>query len=156
MSGPQPTPTPLLEARGSWRAKERKKDGEPQIEPLHHVPECPEWLEGFGREHWDRHIQALAVSRVVTAVDVDMFAALCLQYGRWRDAEEKLRDVESRLQITESGYEQVAGWTTEANKRFGLYKEMAKEFGMTPAARAKLRVEPQKEGKIVGKSRFFK
>lgn len=155
MSGPKATPSATLNARGSWRAKARAKKGEPEIEPLHYVPECPEWIEGYAREHWDRYALRLSSTGILTALDLDTYAALCLQYGRWRDAEDKLKEVESRIQITESGYEQSAGWTTEANKRFSQYREMCTHFGMTPAARAKVRAEAPKEGQRLDKGRFF-
>ncbi len=53
--GPAPTPTKILEARGSWRAKARAGELTFPVER----PECPAWLSTEARAEWDRVVERL-------------------------------------------------------------------------------------------------
>ena len=48
--GPKPTPTAILERRGSWRANHRPDVG--MQESLPELPACPEWVSFRGRQVW--------------------------------------------------------------------------------------------------------
>src|SRR5580765_2397007 len=82
--GPAPTPTAILQLRGSWRAKTRT--GEPQ--PQRGKPKCP---KSFNREQtttWRRLCRMLDQMNILTAVDGHQLERYCIYLCRWRACEE--------------------------------------------------------------------
>src|SRR5947209_513230 len=69
--GPAPTPTPILDARGSWRAKGR--DGEVQL-PVK-APTCPAFLPDEAKDEWKRQCALLPQMGVLAEVDRAALAA---------------------------------------------------------------------------------
>lgn len=82
--GPKPTPTSLLVARGSWRAK--KRAGEP--DPGRGRPRCPLWLLPEARAMWGRIAPQLDRMGVLTTADGQALAQYCQTWAKWREAEE--------------------------------------------------------------------
>ena len=54
--GPPKTPTKILQMQGSWRAKDRKGEPEPEAAV---APKCPSWVPVVGREKWDEIVGPL-------------------------------------------------------------------------------------------------
>ena len=65
MSGPAPTPTSILEARGSWRAKGREGEMRPPVKR----PGRPATLSKVAATEWNRVIGTLEHQGVVAEVD---------------------------------------------------------------------------------------
>src|SRR6187399_3227778 len=82
--GPAPTPTPILELRGSWRAKTRT--GEPQ--PPKGKPPCPKHFTKPQRIIWRRLCTMLEYMNLMTKADGHQLERYCVYYCRWRDCEE--------------------------------------------------------------------
>lgn len=74
---------------------------------------------------------------VLTVVDRAALAACGVAYGRWVEAEEKLRETPALVK-TPSGYVQQSPWLTVANKQLELMARYMSEFGMTPASRSRV------------------
>jgi P27 family predicted phage terminase small subunit len=74
---------------------------------------------------------------VLTMVDRAGLAAYCQAYGRWVEAEERLRATPPLVK-TPSGYVQQSPWLSIANKQLELMGRYMAEFGMTPASRSRL------------------
>ena len=74
---------------------------------------------------------------VLTSIDRAALAAYCQAYGRWVEAEEKLKESPA-LYKTASGYVQQSPWLTIANKQLELMGRYMTELGMTPAARSRV------------------
>ncbi len=78
----------------------RRRDGNPgkrgynQAEPVppEGVPTCPEHLSPVAQEEWHRLAQTLHDMGVFTTVDRAALAAYAQCYGRWVEAEERLRE----------------------------------------------------------------
>jgi phage terminase small subunit len=85
--GPVPTPTKVLNMRGSWRAKTRPQ--EPHALPSEKPP-CPAWLDADARKVWRVLIPQLARIGVLTRLDQHALARYCTLWIRWRKAETML------------------------------------------------------------------
>lgn len=124
--GPAKTPTPLMIARGSWRAKTR--DAEPEVtEPLVESP--PAWLTNADAlECWHRLRPLLGWMR---ATDTNIFARYCETWGVYRE-----RCVERALPGAdhESLDPRVA-------KLAELLLRMEAQIGLTPSARTGVKVD---------------
>ena len=77
---------------------------------------------------------------VLTLIDRAALAAYCQAYGRWVEAEERLRET-PMLFKTPSGYVQQSPWLGIANKQLELMGRYMTELGMTPASRSRVVVE---------------
>lgn len=137
--GPAPKPTALRLLHGDQRC--RTNLAEPQPLPVALVR--PDWLSPLAAEEWDRvapHLEAMGTAR---ATDQAALAAYCESYARWRvlvslaakspPVLDRNRDGE-RIVVKNPVYSQVRDASAEL-------RVMAREFGLTPSARAGLRVE---------------
>ena len=72
---------------------------------------------------------------MLTTFDRAALAAYCQAYGRWVEAEERLRETPLLVQDP-SGYVQQSPWLGIVNKQLELMGRYMVELGLTPAARA--------------------
>ncbi len=127
----------------------RRRDGNPgkrgynQAEPVppEGVPTCPEHLSPVAQEEWHRLAQTLHDMGVFTTVDRAALAAYAQCYGRWVEAEERLRETPTLFK-TPSGYVQQSPWLGISNRQLELMGRYMTELGMTPAARSRISVDP--------------
>lgn len=153
--GPTPTPTEVLKQRGSRRAAART--GEPKPEAK--TPRCPTWLSKEAKAVWKQVAKQLAELGVLTEIDGNALARYCSLWVRWRRATAHLEaNGETYPLLDEKGnvrclqqYPEVA----IVNKLSVLLLRLEQEYGLTPAARTRIRVDvpAAPDG---GKSRFFK
>ena len=134
MRGPAPKPTAWRRAEGN-RGKRAWNHDEPI--PPEGIPDCPPHLNEAGREEWYRLVDALVEMRVVTIVDRAVLAAYCQAYGRWVEAEEKLKETPVLIR-TPSGYVQQSPWLTISNRQMELMGRYMAELGLTPASRSRI------------------
>lgn len=149
MSGLAPTPTKLLEMRGSWRAKTRTDEPE-AVGSLHR----PAWLSAAGKKQWNHIAPLVEAMRIGSEVDSFSLATLCDSLAQYIEITQRIN--ESGIIITDSATQSVkpnplfqaqdAAWAR-------VYK-MAQQFGLTPASRAKVKVNPA--GIVDDKQQFFK
>jgi P27 family predicted phage terminase small subunit len=133
--GPAPTPTKLKLIRGAHPY--RVNLDEPV--PLALAIERPEWLSDLASLEWDRVAPHLVAMGVVTDADVSGLAVYCEAVARWRRLVELV--VASPPVVGRKGamvknpvYAQVRDAAAEV-------RVWAREFGLTPSARAGIRVE---------------
>lgn len=167
--GPQPTPTAMLAARGSWRAKHRSAHGEPTPERI--TPPCPSYLDKAEKQVWRQLAKELAALGLLTRIDRNPLARYCVLFVRWRKACDFLAKYgttyplkairpagkrEDGSQIFEEYvkcFMPMPQVNEESNLRDGLLK-LEREFGMTPAARTRIQVDLPEDA-ASDKSRFF-
>jgi P27 family predicted phage terminase small subunit len=77
---------------------------------------------------------------VLTTIDRAALAAYCQSYGRWVEAEQKLKETPALLK-TPSGYVQQSPWVGIAHKQLELMGRYMTELGMTPASRSRVAAE---------------
>lgn len=76
---------------------------------------------------------------VLTTIDRAALAAYCQAYGRWVEAEERMRDGQL-LYKTPSGHVQQSPLLGIINKQLELMGRYLIELGMTPASRSRVKV----------------
>lgn len=165
--GPAPTPTKILEMRGSWRAK--INSGEPQPEPG--PPRTPRRLNTAAKRIWRELTRQLDDIGLVTKLDGYQLERYCTMFVRWRECEDfigkngvtyTLRAEDSTRYIGRlpNGGDFIAGFAEypqvkESHRLDKALKQIEAQFGLTPAARARLTVTaPEQEDDKT--ERFFK
>lgn len=134
MSGPPRKPTAWRRMEGN-RGKKAWNHAEPV--PPEGVPDCPEHLNDEARAEWHRLVETLVGMGVITVVDRAVLAAYCQAYGRWVEAEEKLKETPLLIR-TPSGYVQQSPWLNVANRQMELMGRYMTEIGLTPASRSRV------------------
>jgi len=144
VSGPPRKPTAWRRMEGN-RGKKAWNHAEPV--PPKGVPDCPEHLSEEAQAEWHRLVETLVSMGVITVVDRAVLAAYCQAYGRWVEAEERLKETPPLIK-TPSGYVQQSPWLGIANRQMELMGRYMAEIGLTPASRSRivaLRSEPEVE-----------
>lgn len=122
------------EARERRRGLERTK---PPARSDKRLPRCPPHLNPAAAVEWRRIARALMEAGVLTSFDRAALAAYCQAWGRWVEAEERLRETPPLVK-TPSGYIQQSPWLLIANKQLELMGRYMVELGLTPAARSRV------------------
>jgi P27 family predicted phage terminase small subunit len=101
------------------------------------LPSCPGHLNPAAAAEWRRVAKALQRAGVLTAFDRAALAAYCQAWGRWVEAEEKLKATPILVR-TPSGYVQQSPWLSIAHRQLELMGRYMVELGLTPAARSRV------------------
>ena len=109
----------------------------PGKQSLKQLPRCPPHLNPAASAEWRRVAKALQQAGVLTTFDRAALAAYCQAWGRWVEAEERLRETPPLVK-TPSGYVQQSPWLLIANKQLELMGRYMVELGLTPAARSRV------------------
>ena len=136
--GRKPKPTAIRRADGN-----PGKRGYNGLEPAapEGMPDCPLHLSDLAREEWQRIAGTLYDMGVLTTVDRAALAAYCQSWGRWAEAEAKLKDMPVMLK-SPSGYVQQNPWLSVANRQLELMGRFMAELGITPASRSRVQAGP--------------
>lgn len=137
MSGPPPRPTKL-----------KLLDGNPGHQKLNkHEPQpggvatCPTWLDLEAKREWRRISKELRRLGLLTSVDRAALAAYCDCYATWRLNRQVLSEEGFTTTIETKGgglYSQQRPEVAIVQKSLQLMKSYLVEFGLTPAARARI------------------
>ncbi len=142
MPGPRPTPTSKLKLTGSWRADARK--GKEPLPPVG-VPVMPDWLSDEAVVEWHRIVaEMLKVSGLLTRLDGTGLAMYCQVYADYVSYRRGI-EVEGRVVTASNGNVIQNPLVGMANRAFEQLRQCLIEFGMTPAARARLLIQPQEQ-----------
>lgn len=119
-----------------------------EAQPLAKMPQCPGWLTDDGRRLWRRLAKVLNDAGLLTYVDGPALEMLCQSYGRWVEAEKylgRLR-VDQHVVESEKGGLYINPRLNVARMHRNDFLSACREFGMTPAARTRIRIDqPEKE-----------
>jgi len=96
------------------------------------------------KKEWRRLAPELENMGLLTRIDMAVFAAYCQSFARWKQAEAKLKKGR-QIALTAHGEEKVSAWEQIARHREKEMLACAKEFGFTPASRAKVSVSKNDE-----------
>ena len=130
---PKPTRLKLLDGNPGKRPIGR----EPQ--PPQSQPSCPAHLSPSAKAEWKRLAKSLNKVGMLTQADRAALAAYCQCYGRWVEAERKLKETPTLLK-TPAGYVQQSPWLSISNKQLELMGKYMAELGLTPSSRTRLGV----------------
>lgn len=105
------------------------------------LPTCPSHLSPTAKTEWRRLAKVLNGIGLLTQIDRTVMAAYCQSYGRWVEAEQKLKEGPTLIK-TPAGYIQTSPWLTIASKQLELMAKFMAELGLTPSARCRIAVDP--------------
>lgn len=138
MRGRRPKPTELKLIEGN-PGKRRLKANEPK--PARAMPTCPAHLSPTAKAEWKRLGRQLHTLGLLSELDRAALAAYCQAYGRWAEAEKKLKETPLLLK-TPAGYVQPSPWLSVANKQLELMLRFMGELGLSPASRSRVTTTP--------------
>jgi P27 family predicted phage terminase small subunit len=138
-------PTALKIVEGN-PGKRKLPEDEPQLQIER--PTMPRRMSPVAKEAWKRFAPLLEVMGVLTKVDSGALERLCETYAEIADYQNQIARCGSTYStVTEHGQEVIrphpaVAMLSAADRRFKTYLT---EFGLTPAARAKVKVEGKKK-----------
>ncbi len=154
--GPPPTPTSLLQLRGSWRAD--LNSAEPQ--PEKGRPTCPSWLDDYAKTAWKRLIPQLDRMGVLTKIDGHALTILCQTWARWRKAEEFIQQHGETYPVKDENgnvrYLKKFPQVSIAESCAKTLSRFMQEFGLTPSARTRLAAPQPQDSVNDDKRRYLK
>jgi P27 family predicted phage terminase small subunit len=138
--GRKPRPTSLMLIAGDQKSRINKDEPEPEDG----VPTCPSANESV-QAVWDYTVRQLLKMRTITMAERDVLLAYCQAVVMHQDAS-RLVDEEGLLVSTERGLipHPAVRIAREAALQIRAY---AGEFGLTPAARTRIKVADQQAPK---------
>lgn len=139
--GPKPQPTNLRLLKGNPSHRPINQD-EPKPRPV--APRCPSWLSPAAKRHWRELAPELEAIGVLTTIDVGAFAGACESWAQYREASEFLRK-HGAVYRTTAGYLVQVPQVAIARAALSAYMRGCAEFGLTPAARTRVKVRPAGE-----------
>lgn len=148
--GPTPTPKAILQLRGSRAGRKNAKD--PTPDPS--APDPPSWLSKAAKDCWRQIVPMLQQQKTLAKIDANALVRYCCEWERWIRATRFVLKNGEKYAIMETdkktGEERVKCWVqypetgVVANLGASLLK-LEREFGMTPAGRARPIASPQIE-----------
>ena len=109
------------------------------------MPEAPVFLTTDARTEWDRVALQLYRMGLLYEIDVASLAAYCQAYGRWVTAERVIGAMAEKDQLTSGLMIKTTNGNAIQNPLIGTSNKAASdmvryaaEFGLTPAARARI------------------
>jgi len=138
MRGRRPKPTALKLRDGNPGGRPLNRH-EPK--PLISAPTCPAHLLPSAKAEWKRLARQLEGLGILSQLDRAALAGYCQAYGRWVEAERKLKETPILLR-TPAGYVQPSPWLAIANKQMELMHRFMGELGLSPASRSRVAAFP--------------
>ena len=135
---PKPTNLRILEGNPGKRPLNLN---EPKPRLPKRTPSPPAILGAAGKREWRRVAKELVPLGLLTEIDVSGFTAYCFAYQHWYDSERLLAQ-EGYVVTTPNGFPVQSPYVGIANKAMQQMRAFMVEFGMTPASRSRIGVEP--------------
>ena len=103
---------------------------------------CPKWLNDTAKKEWRRVAKILAEEgKDFTDKDLKALEAYCINYAKWQRCEQIIDEKGYSMEVGDNGYEQQRPEVSIANKAQTEMRAWAKELGLTPAARQRMKAE---------------
>ena len=141
MAGRRPKPTNLRILQGN-AGKRAMNAHEPR--PPAQAPEIPAHLNEEARAEWGRMSEILLRIGLLTSIDRAAFAAYCVAWSRWVEAEESLKKSGTVVKAP-SGYPMISPYLVISNRAIEQMRAFMVEFGLTPASRSRISVNVHEE-----------
>ena len=109
--------------------------------PAHEIPTRPAHLSPTAKAEWKRLARILHDLGMISQLDRAALAAYCQAYGRWVEAERKLKETPVLLR-TPAGYVQPSPWLAISNKNLELMHKFMCELGLSPVSRSRVTATP--------------
>ena len=138
--GPARKPTKLRQLEGN-PGKRPLPANEPQPTEMSELPKPPSFLDAIAKKHWKLVGTELMGCGLLTNIDLDALAACCNCYSQWVKAQQELKK-SSLIVVTPNGFRMPSPYIKIANDSLDRMMRYLKEFGMTPASRSRVEVDP--------------
>lgn len=142
--GPSPLPANVHMLNGN-PSKKAESDLQGVIAPEVKLCDPPEILSERAMTEWHRIGRELEILGLVSALDVAALAAYCQAWADWCWAREMIELYQCEhggeagfVMGTATGYKQISVYVQLAGAAEKRMREWAAEFGLTPAARARV------------------
>lgn len=119
---------------------------------------CPKWLNDTAKKEWRRVAKILAEEgKDFTDKDLKALEAYCINYAKWQRCEQIIDEKGYSMTVGDNGYEQQRPEVSIANKAQTELRAWAKELGLTPAARQRMKeagnisdngIDPELDGMV--------
>ena len=119
---------------------------------------CPKWLNDTAKKEWRRVAKILAEEgKDFTDKDLKALEAYCINYAKWQRCEQIIDEKGYSMLVGDNGYEQQRPEVSIANKAQTELRVWAKELGLTPAARQRMKeagnasesgIDPELDGMV--------
>jgi P27 family predicted phage terminase small subunit len=146
MRGPPPTPTVVRLMRGNPSRRPINRN-EPQPARTEKVPDAPDFLVGYACDEWHRVAPELHLLGLLTVLDIMPLAAYCQSCARSRTAEELIAKMAAKDEATNGLLVKGPYGDARQNPLVKIARNAASDmvgyanqFGMGPAARARISV----------------
>jgi P27 family predicted phage terminase small subunit len=136
MPGRRPKPTHLKLLQGNPGKRPLNAD-EPK--PPVELPPPPDHLSELAKQEWKNMGEQLVKLGLLTTIDRAAFAAYCVVWARWIEAEQALKTTGPVVRST-SGTPMLSPFYTVANQSLSQMRAYLTEFGMTPSSRSRTSV----------------
>ena len=143
---PKPTALKVVEGNRGKRASNKQEPDPPYLSEF----DPPKWLHPAAQSVWNEIAPKLADAKLLTTVDVQALAMGCIAIAQYRRAVAKVGEelVKSKVvadendKLVETG-EHVNPWSIVQSMSFKQAMLIFQQFGMTPAARTRIAIQPQ-------------
>jgi P27 family predicted phage terminase small subunit len=137
MMGRPPKPTAIKAAEGN---RGRRPLNKRELATSPEIPRPPKWLDSFARAEWKRLAPVLFELGVIRPADQTMLASLCTAIGTLVAARRQLDSLpeEARLLVKSKSGVRINPLVFLVKQQIELVHRIGAEFGLTPAARARL------------------
>jgi len=138
--GPRKTPTAVLKLHGSRKLEQRGNEPTPPSGR----PTCPTFLSKYAKTTWRSIVPHLEAMGVLSKIDGRTLARYCELWSRWRDLAQFIQENGSAYEYVTQGGENH--WRPYPQSREFIQTAEAmlrieSHFGLTPSARASLKVD---------------
>jgi len=140
-------PKPIAEKKlgGTYRPDRAKGAIEERFKPLTRMPKPPSELNDLAVEIWYDVGKQLLNAELFKAIDMVSFAMFCAEVGKWREAEQHIKD-EGLTYIPPRGrLPKMSPWVNVSSMAFEKIRRFFGEFGLTPAERSRIKFTDAKE-----------
>jgi P27 family predicted phage terminase small subunit len=123
----------------------------PEPVPPEGIPKCPEHLDAVAKDEWEYTTKQLQDMGLLSLADRTALALYCECYSRYRNAADHVAKYGSVILSPNKKYPLVSPYETVMRKSLKDCHTWLIEFGLTPAARARMRVDVRDSGATSGK-----
>jgi len=144
MPGPPKVPTAIKRLRGTDRADRRAAN---EAQPARGLPAAPDFLGAAAKKIWKRRGPGLAALGVLTEIDAHAFGRLCEAWARYEKMLALIRQLDAEVNDLgefakyPSGVIQIHAAAIARDRAAEECYRLEQQFGLTPAARARINVE---------------
>lgn len=139
-AGRPPIPTWLKQLRGT--APAGGELDEPRPEDALYFPPPQDLIADhpIAAEFWRVHLPLMVKAKMLAEVDMTGFALMCVCFEEMLEADRELKE-NGKVITTENGYKVQSPYVTIAAQRRKEFLEYLREFGLTPSARTRIKIQ---------------